>query len=118
MSDGRQRHLAANDCELAPTDPLPPEPERLGLPRLLLKAEVAAILRYRSVRSVERLIARGELEVVQLSGRQVRVDASVLASYLDRRTRRPAGPASRADQCYREGSFGTIEPESLAGERP
>jgi excisionase family DNA binding protein len=118
MSERRQGHLTANDCELAPPDPLAREQARLKLPSLLLKAEVAAILRYRSVRSVERLIARGELEAVRLSGRQVRIDASSLAAFLERRTRRASGAALRADQVSIGTLFGTIEPESLAGERP
>lgn len=115
VSERRQPYFSANDCPASsPADALASGREPVLLPRLLLKKEVAEILRYRSVRSIERLITRGELEVVQVTGRQVRIEASSLAAFLERRTRRASRAAAPSGASSRT-SFATIEPESLSG---
>lgn len=115
MSESRKPHVPADDCSASSlADALASGREPVLLPRLLLKKEVAEILRYRSVRSIERLIACGELEVVQVTGRQVRIEASSLAAFLERRTRRASRAAAPSGAPSRT-SFATIEPESLSG---
>jgi hypothetical protein len=89
------------------------------VPALLRREEAAAILRYRSTRSVDRLIGRGELAVVRLNDRQLRIPAQSVAALIERRTeragaqddliepapaprRRPHGPLIPADPIDRK----------------
>jgi excisionase family DNA binding protein len=68
---------------------------------LLLKREARDLLRI-SRPTLDRLIGRGELPVVRLSGRSIRISEADLAGFLAQRTERrgPTG-GQRADEAAR-----------------
>jgi excisionase family DNA binding protein len=59
----------------------------IGRDRLLLKREALRALRI-SLPTLDRMIARGDLPVVKLSGRSLRIRASALRDFISQRTER------------------------------